>query len=183
MLQYNFISYPILETERFLLRRITISDAVDLLKMRSNNKVMQYIGKPIANSIMDAEQLITTFDLGINNKTALVWGIIFKNQHSIIGNISFHNIDKVNYRSEIGYMLNLDFWQQGVLSEVLPEVIRFGFNTLNLHSIEARIDPENIASKKLLLKNNFVKEAYFKGNYFFNQKFMDTEVYSLLKQQ
>ena len=182
MLKYNFISYPIIETERFLLRRITISDAADLFKMRSNKKVMQYIGKPLANNIADVEQLITTFDSGISNKSALVWGITFKNQHQIIGTVSYHNIDRENYRSEIGYMLNSDYWQQRVLSEVLPEVIKFGFNILKLHSIEARIDPDNIASKKLLLKNNFVKEAYFKGNYFFNQQFMDTEVYSLINQ-
>ena len=176
------IAKPIIETERFLLRRITLSDAEDLFKMRSNKEVMQFIGKPLAKNITDAEQLITTFELGFNNKSAIVWGITFKNQHPIIGTISFHDIDKVNFRSELGYMLNSDYWRQGVLSEVLPEVIKFGFNTLNLHSIEARIAPENSSSKKLLLKNNFVKEAYFKENYFFNQQFLDTEVYSLINQ-
>jgi ribosomal-protein-alanine N-acetyltransferase len=51
---------------------------------------------------------------------------------------------------------------------------------MNLHSIEANINPENIASRKLLEKTGFVREAYFKENYFFNGKFIDSEIYSLL---
>lgn len=68
------------------------------------------------------------------------------------------------------------------MSFVLPVLLNFSFNQLNLHSLEARINPENIPSKKLLLSFNFIKEGYFKQDYFYNNAFMDTEVYSMLKQ-
>lgn len=64
--------------------------------------------------------------------------------------------------------------------EAIQTVIEFGFEKMKLHSIEANINPENIASKKLLEKAGFIKEAYFKENHFFNGKFIDTEVFSLL---
>ncbi len=51
---------------------------------------------------------------------------------------------------------------------------------MNLHSIEANVNPGNTASIKLLEKNNFTREAYFKENYFYDGKFLDTAIYSLL---
>ena len=66
------------------------------------------------------------------------------------------------------------------MSEAIEKVIQFGFNNMKLHSIEANINPDNLASAQLLKKFKFVKEAYFKENYFFNGKFLDSEIYSLL---
>jgi ribosomal-protein-alanine N-acetyltransferase len=51
---------------------------------------------------------------------------------------------------------------------------------MKLHSIEAHVNPNNIASIKLLEKNGFIREAYFKEDYFYDGKFLDTAVYSLL---
>ena len=99
----------------------------------------------------------------------------------MIGSVSFHRIYKDHYRAEIGYMLHPDYWRMGIISEAVEEIINYGFNTLNFHSIEAHIDPNNIGSEKLLQKFNFVKEAYYKENYFYNGQFLDTAVYSLLK--
>jgi len=67
------------------------------------------------------------------------------------------------------------------VSEVVEAIINYGFNTLKFHSIEAHIDPTNVGSEKILQKFNFVKEAYFKENYFFAGQFLDTAVYSLLR--
>lgn len=68
-----------------------------------------------------------------------------------------------------------------VINEALPEVIGFGFNQLNLHSICANINPGNNASRQLLIKHGFVKEAYFKEDYYFNGRFLDSEIYGILK--
>jgi ribosomal-protein-alanine N-acetyltransferase len=54
---------------------------------------------------------------------------------------------------------------------------------MKLHSIQANIDPNNMASAAILKKFNFEREAYFKENFFFNGKFMDSEIYSLLNKQ
>ena len=88
-----------------------------------------------------------------------------------------------HYRAEVGYMLNTGNHQQGIMFEAIQKVIEFGFTNMKLHSIEANINPENIASKKLLEKTGFVREAYFKENYYFNGRFNDTEIYSLLNKE
>ena len=181
MLNLDFTTFPIIDTDRLHLRRVLLTDSHNIFRFRSNQEAMQYIAKPVAKEISDAENLVKTFDSGLENKTSIAWGITLKPSSCIIGNVGLHNIDKEHYRSEIGYMLHPDYWNKGILTEVLPRIIDYAFNTMGLHSLEAKIDPDNIYSRKLLVNNQFVKEAYFKGNYFFNEQFLDTEVYSLVK--
>ena len=70
---------------------------------------------------------------------------------------------------------------KGITSEAIKVVIEYGFEQMQLHSIEAVIDPENNASEKVLQKNGFVKEAHILENELWEGKFWDTVIYSLLK--
>src|SRR5690606_18725591 len=94
--------------------------------------------------------------------------------------IGFWRLLKEHYRGEIGYLLHPDFQGQGIMHEAFTPVLEYGFNKMNLHSVEANVYPANVSSKKVLEKNGFIKEAYFKENYFFNGEFTDTAVYSLV---
>ncbi len=181
MLELNFNPFTNLETERLFLRRITMHDAKELLVLRSDVNAMKYIGKPLAESLDDAINLIHRIEEGINNNNAIGWGICLKGEEKIIGSIGFHNIDKQNHRGEIGYMIGPQYWGKGIVSEAVKGAIDFGFNKLKFHSIEAMVDPDNSASIRVLEKQNFIKEAHFKENYFFNGKFLDTAVYSLIR--
>ena len=67
------------------------------------------------------------------------------------------------------------------MKESMITLMNFAFNTLKLHSLEANVNPENENSKKALLKLSFRKEGYFRENYYFNGKFLKSEIYSLLK--
>ena len=66
------------------------------------------------------------------------------------------------------------------MKEAIEAVNKYGFENMKLHSIEARINPENIASGKVLEKTGYIREAYFKEDYYYNGRFIDTAVYSLL---
>ena len=98
-----------------------------------------------------------------------------------MGNIGIWQLKKEDYSGEIGYMLHPDFWRKGIMQEAVEAVINFGFNQMQLHSLEAKINPSNSASAMLLEKNNFIKEAHFKEDCFWEGEFSDTVVYSLLK--
>ena len=65
----------------------------------------------------------------------------------------------------------------------LTNLVRSGiyFQQLHLHSIEAIVNPDNVASIGILEKNGFVREAYYKEDYYFEGKFLDSAVYSLLE--
>lgn len=183
MLELNFLPFPTLETEGLILRKVTMADSQDVLTLRGDIDAMRYIGKPISTTFDEARDLITRIQDGLENNTAIGWAISLKNNPQLIGTIGFHQIDKHHHRAEIGYMLLPKFWNKGLMSEAITKVIDYGFNTMKLHSIQANIDPNNKVSAAILKKFNFVSEAYFKENFFFNGKFMDSEIVSLLNKR
>ncbi len=179
-MEVNFDPFPVLETERLILRRIIVEDATDYFEMRSNVDAMKYICQPIQKSVEETTEKIVRINEMVNMNDGIGWAVCLKTDNIMIGTVSFHKLFKEHYRAELGYMLNPKLWRQGITAEAVKCIIDFGFNQLHLHSIEAHIDPENKGSEKLLQRCNFLREAYFKENYYFNGKFLDTAVYSLI---
>lgn len=180
MLQLNFTPFPELSTERIILRQITDNDAGEILWLRSDKHIMQYIDRPLAASIEDAMELIQKIHDGIKNNDGITWGITKKGDTKLIGTIGYWRIIQEHYRAEIGYLLATEFHGKGIMQEAISAVIQYGFKNMKLHSIEANVNPGNAASIKLLERNNFVREAYFKENYYYKGKFLDSGIYSLL---
>ena len=181
MLELNFSPFPEIKTERLLLRRITDADAPELLFLRSDETVMKYIDREKPKSLEEALAFIQIVNANIDKNESVMWAIALQDKpDTLIGNIGFWRILNKHYRSEIGYMLHPSFWGKGIMKEALLAAIDFGFNQMKLHSIEAHINPDNTASGKLLEKTGFVREAYFKEDFFFRGKFIDSAIYSLL---
>ena len=182
MLQPNFDPFPEIKTERLLLRRLKKEDAGEILKLRSDENVMRYIGKQLETSLSDAVQFINSVNESLITNNGILWAIELKEDPGkLIGYIGHWRLIKEHYRAEVGYMLNPVYWKKGIMKEALLKVIDYGFDELKLHSIEAHINPENTASSGILIATGFVKEAYFKEDFFFNGVFSDTAIYSRLK--
>jgi len=180
MLNINFNPFPEITTDRLLLRAVSKSDVKEIFFLRSDERVMKYIDKLPAETLDDAYEFINKITELEKNDDAVTWAITLKGDSKLIGTICFWNIQKEHYRAEIGYVLHPDHWGKGIMQEAFSVVVNYGFKVMNLHSIEANVNPGNEASVKLLEKNNFKREAYFKENYFYNGKFLDTAIYSLL---
>jgi [ribosomal protein S5]-alanine N-acetyltransferase len=181
MLNTHFDPFPILTTDRLILRGLNLNDAEAMFSMRSDPEMMAYIPRPLSKSVEDAAALIQTMLDGNEKKESLIWAISLKNDPKLIGTIGFWRLKPEHFRAEVGYLLHRDFWQKGIMYEALQFVLEFGFKDMNCHSIEAVIDPENVASERLLQKCGFVKEAHFKENCFWNGRFLDSIIYSKLK--
>jgi [ribosomal protein S5]-alanine N-acetyltransferase len=183
MLEISFDPFPILYTKRLTLRRVTKEDAKEIFLLRSDTTVMQYLDRPPAADINDAFQFIQRVEDNLANNDGINWCIALQGDDTLIGSIGFHRIEKEHYRAEIGYMLTSPFHRQGIMQEAITAVLHYGFKIMNLHSIEANVNPLNEPSIKLLEKNGFVREAYFKENYYYNGRFIDSAIYSLLAAQ
>jgi len=180
MLEINFEPFPKLSTERLVLRQIKTSDCDDLFLLRSNSRVMQFIDRPRTKSPEDALKLIQTISEALINNEGITWGIFLKDEPGLIGTIGYWRIMKEHYRAEIGYLIHHDYQGKGLMQEAISAILSYGFNTMNLHSVEANVNPENAASIKLLERNQFIREGYFKENYYYDGKFLDSAIYSLL---
>lgn len=184
MLQFKYSEFPILETERLLLRRMVSTDAETMFDLRNREEVMQFIARPRPKSIDEANEMIHKINESIDNKELIHWAISEKeNPNKLIGTIGFYRTQFENYRSEIGYLLDSNFWRRGYMYEAVMAAVDFGFTSLGFHSMEGCIDPGNTGSRAVLIKAGFRKEAHYKENYHFEGKFLDSEVYGLLKSE
>ena len=182
MLDINFSPFHNLETERLYLRRVVKEDVNEIFALRSDQEVMKYIPRPLLKTEEEALAHIAMIDEKIDSNEGINWAITLKGNPKLIGIIGHYRIRPEHFRAEIGYMLLAEYQGKGIISEAIKEVVNYGFEVMKLHSIEAIIDPENFASEKVLQKNGFVKEAHLKENEFYDGRFLDTVIYSILNQ-
>jgi len=180
MKEISFLPFPDFSTKRLRLRQLTLNDQQEIFELRSDEKVLQFLIISQCKNLDEAKQFIEMINGGISRNEWVYWGITEKGNDKLIGTFSIWHISKENSRAEIGYALLPDYQGKGIMNEAIDVVLKYGFNIMQLHSIEANVDPGNIASIKLLEKNGFVKEAHFKENIFYNGKFLDTAIYSLI---
>lgn len=181
MLETNFSPFPEITTNRLLLRRISIKDAPEILSLRSDDTVMHFIDREKAKTLEDAEAWIQLVNESLESNNGITWAMsLTEAPQTLIGTIGFWRIIKQHHRAEVGYMLHPEHWNKGIMKEALLSVIDFGFGAMQLHSIEAHINPGNSASAALLEKTGFIREAYFKEDYYFKGEFIDSAIYSLL---
>jgi RimJ/RimL family protein N-acetyltransferase len=180
MCELNFTPFPVLTTERLTLRAITKDDAGKIFFLRSDKQVLQFLDRQPATSINEAIQWIEMISRAISHNEYIAWAISLKNEPALIGTITFWNIKKEHHRAEIGYVLHPAFQRKGLMQESMSVVLDYGFKIMKLHSVEANVNPNNAASIKLLEKNNFIREGYYKENYYHDGRFIDSAIYSLL---
>lgn len=180
MLQPNFTPFPVLITERLLLREVTINDANEIFFLRSDEGLLTYLDKAPEKSVDETIAFIGRIKKNQEDNDGILWGITLKGTDIVIGTICYWRMQKEHFRAEIGYILHPAQQGKGIMDEAIKGVLKYGFETMKLHSIEANVNPANIASMRVLEKNGFIKEAYFRENYYYNGRFIDSAIYSLI---
>jgi ribosomal-protein-alanine N-acetyltransferase len=59
----------------------------------------------------------------------------------------------------------------------------FGFTQMGLNSVEAQIDPANTRSRRTLERVGFQQDGLLRESYFFDGKYTDTAVFTLLQSE
>ena len=106
--------------------------------------------------------------------------VITENQH-VIGRVGVYKIDNQNKTGEIGYWLIENMQGKGIITKSCREIADFCFDTLQLNRIEIKCGTENFKSKIIPEKLNFTKEGVIRQGEFLYDKFIDLNLYSLLK--
>lgn len=172
--------FPILETERLILRELIEEDAQGILNCFSNEDVLRYYGQNPLTDLEQVKHIIKNFSNNYEEKRGIKWGIERKETAGIIGTIGFHDWSTEHKRAEIAYALLPEYWGNGYATEAVKEVTTYGFHELNLTRIGAVVFTENKASNVLLIKLGFQKEGVLRNYMHQNNVAYDTNVYSLL---
>ncbi len=179
----TFTEFPTLSTQRFILRKATTKDASDLLELYSNEEVVKYLPFTPFQSEEDAINELNWYDKIFKEQTGLRWVIEELDSKKVIGTCGFLNFEKAHNRIEIGYDLTPKYWGKGVMKEALTCIIHFAFKTMNINKIEAKVEPQNISSIKLLEKLDFYKEGVLRQHEFEKGQYVDLAMFSQLKSE
>ncbi|MGE7674474.1 GNAT family N-acetyltransferase [Lysinibacillus sp. NPDC094403] len=180
---FTFTDFPVLETDRFILRKAQENDCFDLFELYSNESVVKYIPLEPFNSEEDTKSEMIWYEKIFEDQSGLRWVIEEPATKKVIGTCGFLNYEKAHNRLEIGYDLIPSYWRKGIMKETLSTIIHFAFTKMKVNKIEAKVDPENISSVKLLEKLNFCQEGMLREHEFEKGKYVDLVIFSILKRE
>jgi RimJ/RimL family protein N-acetyltransferase len=172
---------PTINTGRLSLRAISTADLDDFYAVYSNPEVMRYWSTPPLADIDAASKLIDEIREDIERHEILKWGIALRPEGNLIGSVTLFHLDFTHRRAEIGYALGRAYWGNGYMQETLKAVLSFAFKDLNLHRIEADVDPRNHASVRTLERLGFQREGYLRERWQVNGEVQDAFFFGLLR--
>ena len=151
------ISNVILETDRLILRTWELKDLDDFFEYASVEGVGEKAGWEHHKSKDKSLEILKMF---IEEKK--VFAIVLKENQKVIGSIGIEELSEELDKDldnllgrELGYVLNKDYWNKGIMKEAVSKVVDYCFNTLKLNFLMASYFNYNIASKRVLENLNF----------------------------
>jgi [ribosomal protein S5]-alanine N-acetyltransferase len=151
---------PTIETDRLILRPLTLMDAASLEKIASDREIANTtISIPHPYPDAEAERYISTKIYEFQAGCCVTFAIERKAEKLFSGIVEIRDIDREHCQAELSFWLAVEAWEQGYMSEALKPVLRFGFETLSLNRLCAYHMVRNPASGKVLKKNGFVQEG------------------------
>jgi len=168
---------PVLETGRLILRKISVNDAENIFEYAKDDEVTKNLVWATHKTIEDTKKFLAE---GVGFMPP-PWAIVCKTDNKVIGTISFMNYTPEHSRVEVGFVISKKYWGRGFMTEVLKEVIKFGFEKLKINRIEAFCNSENAASAKVMEKSGMKLEGMSREYLFVKGKFWDMKIYSILK--
>lgn len=178
-----FSDLPKLETERLLLRRLSMRDSNDVFEYASRPEVAEFVTwehhRSISDSMVFIRSILNQYDEGVPSP----WGIVLKQNTKLIGTGGFHNWSTGSKRAEIGYAISSAYWNLGYMTEALMEMIKFGFEVMQLNRIEAVCKTMNTASERVMQKCGMKFEGILRQHMFVKGTYHDLKMYSILKDE
>ena len=176
--------FPQLETERFILREIALDDVEFYFHHFNNDKIIEGCCFPGPKTLEAAKEELERYCISpFKEDKGIRWGIVRKGDNELIGTCGYYDWNKTVCRAEIGYDLDPAYWGQGVMTEALHAVLRYGFEKMGLNRIQAIIDSNNTQSIKLVYRLGFKKEGVLRQRSYFNGQFRDDACFSLLREE
>ena len=174
-MSFNFNPFPVLETDRLILRQLTLEDTKAIFGLRTNKEINTFITRNIPNNLSETRAFIDMISTLVEKNDGIFWVIEAKQSNYLIGTIGLRHFEIADNYAEVGYELHPDFQERGFMSEALKEVLNFGFHNLQLKTIEAFTHKNNIASIALLEKHQFVFQTERREDGFENNRIWKLE--------
>jgi [ribosomal protein S5]-alanine N-acetyltransferase len=164
-------SIPIIETERLILKPISIKFCSnEYVNWLNDPEIYQYLDNGGNYTFESLYEYLTKY----TESPVYFWAIIIKNSYTHIGNIK---IDPISLRNQIGeygiLMGDKNSWGKGYAKEASQVVIKFCFQTLGLRKIALGVIQDNVAAVKLYESLGFEVEGIYRMHGIYAGKYCD----------
>ena len=173
---------PRLETPRLILRRLEMRDAPDLFDYSRDPQVAKHVLWDAQTSVSEARAYVRYMLRRYRAGEPASWGIEEKETGRVVGTIGYMWYQRDNNACEVGYSLARRRWNRGYMTEALAEVLRFSFEELGVHRVEAQHEVENAASGAVMRKCGMRKEGTLRGRLYNKGRYVDVDLYAMLRE-
>ncbi len=149
---------PVILFDHYMLRDIELTDASDMFEYGSDMEVVKFLSWGPYMDVTEAYGSIKQYFFKRPEKGLPVgYAIVDLNTNKMIGTVDFHT-KFADGSVEAGYCLNKAYWNKGVMTKALRKLLEVGFWYLGFHKVIIGHANENVSSKRVIEKNNFVFE-------------------------
>jgi ribosomal-protein-alanine N-acetyltransferase len=141
-----------------LLRPFEESDLDNVYLGLSHPDVIRYYGVSYLSRESTKTQMAWFRELE-RNGTGIWWAVCSSDNAIFYGAGGLNGLNAVHRKAEIGFWLLPDFWRKGIMREVLPLIVDYGFSKMGLHRIEGLVETGNLNCKRALESLDFVHEG------------------------
>ncbi len=173
---------PSLETERLLLRPFFAEDAPAVHERAGAPEVADTaISIPVRYSLDGAKAWIAAQVYSFRRLTAVHFAMELRETGELIGAVELGDIDREHLQAELSFWVGAQWWGQGYATEVAGEIMRFGFDVLELNRIYAKTLVRSAGSARVMRKLRMRREGVLRERVCRDGKFEDVGLYAALR--
>lgn len=166
-------------TPRLRLRQFREDDVEAMHGCFTNVESMRYWNTPPHTKRIETERAVRRF-IDCTPSYYRFWAVADKTTDRCLGLVNYHDGHIRNKRVAIGYIVDPAHCRRGVATEAVSAMIRFCFQDLGLHRLQAFIHPDNAPSLKLIEKLGFRREGLLRENLRVSEEWRDDLLYARL---
>jgi ribosomal-protein-alanine N-acetyltransferase len=172
-----------LESERLVIRRITMDDDQAIHSYGKDERVAQGASFPQHKSIEDARTFIRSVLEHYEKNEPSSYAIILRKENTLIGGIGLPIYDQINNKAEIGYALAPWHWNNGYTTEAARMLVDYLFKNTEIERVEAQCKAYNTASARVMEKVGMTYEGTLRRHKLYNGIYYDMKFYSILRSE
>ena len=170
----------IIKSKNFILRPYKKGDERSLVKNINNKKISRNTATiPYPYTLKDAKEWIARNLREAKKKRPTIINFVIDINGEVAGSAGFHKIEE--HKAEIGYWLAEKYWGQGMMTEVVKLITKFGFKRLKLKRIYGLVYSFNKASMRVLEKAGYKFEGILKKNSKKANRFIDDYLFAVVR--
>ena len=142
------MTVPKLETERLILRPLSIDDLDAVYKWAGDPRVNKYMIYPLYKSKEDGREWLESVNKDDDKKD---FGFVWKETGELIGSGGIYYHPDIGIWS-IGYNISYDYWNKGLVTEAMKKIIDWACENFEVHVIAGTFAIGNIGSQRVMEK-------------------------------